>query len=93
MVGNAVAFFITVAISYVLNNIFTFKGEGKAEWSFKNLIKVYISYGLTGLLLNTFLLMLWIDWLGINENIAPIINLFFTIPLNFLLNKFWAYNK
>ncbi len=93
MVGNAVAFFITVAISYVLNNIFTFKGEGKAEWSIKNLLKVYISYGLTGLLLNTFLLMLWIDWLGINENLAPIINLFFTIPLNFLLNKFWAYKK
>lgn len=93
MLGNAVAFFITVAISYVLNNIFTFKGEGKAEWSFKNLIKVYISYGLTGLLLNTFLLMIWIDWLGINENIAPVINLFFTIPLNFLLNKFWAYKK
>ena len=29
----------------------------------------------------------------INQNLAPVINIFFTVPLNFLLNKFWAYRK
>lgn len=93
LLANAIAFAITVFISYVLNNIFTFKGEGKAEWSLKTLFKVYVSYSITGLFLTSILLWVWTDCLGINENIAPIINLFFTIPLNFLLNKFWAYKK
>jgi putative flippase GtrA len=93
LLANAIAFAITVFISYVLNNIFTFKGEGKAEWSLRTLLKVYVSYSITGLFLTSILLWVWTDCLGINENIAPIINLFFTIPLNFLLNKFWAYKK
>ena len=93
LLANAIAFAITVFISYVLNNIFTFKGEGKAEWSLRTLFKVYVSYSITGLFLTSILLWVWTDCLGINENIAPIINLFFTIPLNFLLNKFWAYKK
>lgn len=92
-VATAIGFVITVFISYVLNNIFTFKGEGKAEWSLRTLAKVYVSYSLTGLFLAEALLYLWINVLGINENIAPILNLFFTIPLNFLLNKLWAYKK
>ncbi len=93
LVGSVLGFVITVAISYVLNNIFTFKGDEKPIWSLKNLVKVYVSYALTGLILNNILLWLWIDVLGINQNLAPVINLFFTIPLNFLLNKFWAYKK
>lgn len=93
LLANAIAFAITVFISYVLNNIFTFKGEGKAEWSLRTLFKVYVSYSITGLFLTSILLWVWTDCLGINENVAPIINLFFTIPLNFLLNKFWAYKK
>ena len=93
ILASVVGFVITVAISYVLNNIFTFKGEGKPEWSLKNLLKVYVSYALTGLILNNILLWLWIDVCGINQNLAPVINLFFTIPLNFLLNKLWAYKK
>ena len=93
LLGSVIGFVITVFISYVLNNIFTFKGDEKPVWSLKNLIKVYVSYALTGLILNNILLWLWIDVLGINRNLAPVINLFFTIPLNFLLNKFWAYRK
>ena len=93
LVANAIGFFITVTLSYVLNNIFTFRGDEKAEWALKGLCKVYISYSLTGLLLNSFLLWLWTSIFGINQNLAPVINLLFTIPLNFILNKKWAYKK
>lgn len=89
--ANALTWFITVFISYVLNNIFTFGGNDKLVWSLSALIKVYISYSITGLFLNSLLLALWIDIFGISNVIAPIINLVFTIPINFLLNKLWAY--
>lgn len=92
--ANAIAWFITVNISYVLNNILTFKGEdGSVNWSLKALFKVYASYSITGIFLNTFLLWLWVQKFGISEAIAPIINLMITIPTNFILNKFWAYKK
>lgn len=93
LLANGIGFLITVFVSYVLNNLFTFKGEGKAEWSVKTLVKVYASYSVTGLFLNSILLWLWTDMLGINENLAPVLNMFFTVPINFLLNKLWAYKK
>lgn len=92
LIANAIGFVITVAISYVLNNLFTFKGE-KTVWSLKTLLKVYVSYSVTGLFLNSALLWMWTSLIGINENLAPVLNLFITIPINFLLNKLWAYKK
>ena len=92
--ANAIGFIITVAISYVLNNIFTFKHEGqKIEWSMYMLIKAYASYFSTGMLLNSILLWIWNGIIGIDENLSPILNLFVTVPLNFILNKVWVYSK
>lgn len=92
--ANTVGFIITVAISYVLNNIFTFKEMGeKIRWSFITLFKVYAAYFLTGIVINTSLLWFWNDYIGINKNLSPILNLFITIPLNFLLNKLWTYKN
>lgn len=91
-IGNAVAFVITVFISYLLNGYFVFgKESGEKIFSWKALCKVYLSYSVTGLFLTFILLYIWNDLVGINPNISPVINLLFTIPINFLLNKFWAY--
>ncbi len=93
LVANATGFIITVAISYVLNNTFTFlpSDGARVSWSFKALLKVYVSYFFTGILINSVLLWFWNDYIGISENLSPILNLFVTVPINFLLNKLWAY--
>lgn len=92
LIANTISFLITVFISYVLNNLFTFRTEGqKPEWCFQVLIKVYTFYFLTGMILNSLLLYFWNDFIGINQNLSPILNLFVTVPLNFILNKLWAY--
>lgn len=92
LLANAIGFLITVFISYVLNNTITFRKEGtKPEWSLKVLLKVYASYFLTGMILNSVLLYFWNDIIGINQSLSPVLNLFITVPLNFLLNKIWAY--
>lgn len=93
LVSQAVAWFITVFISYILNNIMTFSDGEKPEWSIRSLVKVYVSYSITGLFLATLLSWIWVDLLSISKALAPIINLLFTIPLNFILNKYWAYAK
>ena len=92
-IANFTAFMITVFISYLLNGMFVFRGEGQARFDIRALLKVYASYSLTSLFLATALLWFEVDLLGLPEEIGPIINLFITVPINFLMNKFWAYRK
>lgn len=88
---NAIAFVITVFISFILNGKFVFN-EGEEKRSFwKSLFKVYASYSVTGLFLNAILLYIEEQILGIPHYIATLMNLVVTIPVNFILNKFWAY--
>lgn len=91
--ANGIAFVITVFISYLLNGNFVFKDEGNSRFSIKALLKVYASYSITSLFLTTLLLWIEVDIFGLPEEIGPVINLFITVPVNFFLNKFWAYRK
>ena len=70
--------------------VFTLKeGEKRSVW--KALIKTYISYSFTGLFINSALLIVWVKVMHISEFIAPVINLLISVPLNFIINKFWAF--
>ena len=89
-----IQFVLSVLWSFYWNNKKVFvlqEGEKRSMW--QALLKTYISYSFTGLFLNSALLVLWIRVLGISEFIAPIINLLVSVPLNFIINKFWAFRK
>jgi len=88
------AFVISVLWSFYWNSklVFTLE-EGKERSVGKALIKTFISYSFTGLFLSSILLFLWVRVLGISEFIAPLINLLITVPLNFIINKFWAFKQ
>lgn len=88
--SNVIAFVVSVAWSYYWNNRFVFTNDKNTSWV-KVLLKTYVAYSFTGLFLSSALLIVWIQYLGISEYIAPIINLFFTVPINFIINKFWAF--
>lgn len=94
LVAQVIAFVLSVLWSFYWNNklVFTLQ-EGEERSVFKALIKTYISYSFTGLFLNSILLVLWVKVLHISEFIAPIINLLVSVPLNFVINKFWAFRK
>ena len=84
-------FVISVLTSFFLNRRFVFHAEGE-PW-FRMLMKTYASYAFTGLFLNSLLAIVWVEWLKISKLIAPLLNLIISIPINFLLNKFWAFRK
>ena len=91
---NFISFLITVLISYLLNSRFVFRQqEGEKQPWYKSLAKVYASYALTELVLMGILLFIQERLLGIPHFIATFLNLCVTVPLNFILNKFWAYRK
>lgn len=86
IVGNAVGFVVSVLNSYFWNSRFVFdKQDEKA----KTIIKTFAAYG-TNLAIGTALLYLFVDVWGLSEFLAPVLNLIVTVPLNYILNKFWV---
>ena len=90
--GNLIAFFLSVLWSFYWNNKYVFTLEDGENRSIgKALLKTYISYSVTGIVLTNILSYVWVDILGISKYIAPLINLVVSVPLNFIINKFWAF--
>lgn len=88
--ANTISFFLSVAWSFFWNNRLVFKSS-KEDSIWKKLVKTYLSYALTGIVLSNILSWLWIEKLNISKYIAPLLNLILTVPVNFALNKFWAF--
>ena len=92
LVAQIIAFVLSVLWSFYWNNKMVFVQEdGKKRSVIKALLKTYVSYSFTGLFLNSILLALWVQVFHISEFLAPIINLLISVPVNFLINKFWAF--
>ena len=92
LLAQIIAFVLSVLWSFYWNNKMVFvPKEGEKRSVIGALIKTYISYSFTGLFLNSILLILWVQIFHISEFIAPIINLLISVPLNFMINKFWAF--
>lgn len=92
LTAQLVAFLLSVLWSFYWNNRFVFRikdGEKRSLW--KALLKTYISYSFTGLFLSSVLLSVWVRGFHLSEFIAPMINLIITVPLNFVMNKLWAF--
>lgn len=94
--SSLLAFIISVTNSYLLNNRFVFKsGNSNFFQHLKSYAKTILSYGTTGLILSpiikTQLLKITINNLKIPYVAAGLSTIFITIPINFLLNKFWAF--
>ena len=93
MVGSLLGTIISIANAFIWNDLFVFKGNPRDIKSvLKRLGKTYISYGGTSLLTNV-LLWLEVSLLNVSKTYAPIVNLLITIPLNYLINKFWTFRK
>lgn len=93
-IAQFIMFVLSVAWSYFWNNRLVFKGNIKTKKDIViSLLKTYATYAFTSLFLSEVLLMFWVRIAGINEYIAPVLNLVITVPLNFLLQKYWAFKK
>lgn len=93
-VSNIAAFIISVLNAFYWNNRYVFKqGEGKKRSLWKTLLKTYLSYAFSGLFLTEVLLFLEINILGLPKLLGPVINLVITTPINFVMNKFWAFGS
>ena len=92
--ADALGLVISVINAYYWNNRVVF-GDGQKK-PFGQHVRMYFkslaAYG-GAFVLNQLLLVLWVEIVGVPEWLAPFINLVITIPLNFLVNKYWTFRK
>lgn len=87
LISNTMSWIISVFNAFYWNNKYVFKNEN--TW-IKALIRTYISYGLSFILGSTLLVIL-VEVFGVTKIVAPLMVLVITIPLNFVMNKFWTF--
>jgi len=88
ILAHVTGFVVSVLNAYYWNNKYVFTKTDTVV--LRTVLKVFVSYGIT-FLVSTLTLFIMVHYIGISDKIAPIINLLFTVPVNFLLNKYWAF--
>ena len=93
VITTIIAFVVSVSNSYFWNNRYVF-GSGKKSFSehFKTYFKTFACYGITGLILSPIIKILLTKIID-PFFIASLGALVITIPLNFVMNKFWAFKS
>ena len=92
LIANLLGFVVSVYNAYYWSDRYVFKKNAeKRRNQRKTLLKTYVAYSTTGIFLNSFLLYFFIDCCHISSYLAQLICLLFTVPLNFILNKFWSF--
>ena len=94
LLADPIGLVVSVVNAYYWNNRVVF-GDGQKK-PMSHHVRMYFkslaAYG-GAFVLNIVLLVLWVEVVGIPEWLAPFINLAVTIPLNFLVNKYWTFGK
>lgn len=92
LIANSIGFVVGVLNAYYWSNKYVFnKHEDGKRNHFVTLLKTFAAYSITGVFLQSLLLFLFVDRLEFDSRIAQLICLSITVPLNFLLNKFWSF--
>ncbi len=92
LIASVISFVVSVLNSFFWNNKYVFKEQKGERHILKSLVRTFAAYGLTGLILNNIMLFILVDKINLSKYLAPLLCLIITIPLNFILNKFWAFN-
>lgn len=90
LIAQAFSFLTGTIWSFYWNNRFVFQGDKNISM-IHSFIRVLLTYSFSGLFLSSALLVFWVNIIHVSEYIAPILNLLITVPLNFILNKLWAF--
>ena len=91
MLGSVLGAVLSILNAFIWNDLFVFTGNPKDIKSvLKRRLKTYVGYGGTSILSNV-LLWLEVALFNVSKVYAPIVNLLITIPLNYLINKFWTF--
>ena len=94
LVSTVLGFIVSFFNMFFWNNKYVFKkGEDEQRSVLASLIKLFISYSITGMIIRPVCMYILVDLIGCPKTIAPIPIMLITIPTNFLLSKLWAFRS
>jgi len=88
MVGQAIAWVLSVTNSFIWNRKYVFPGSQKPWWLL--LLRVYICYGFS-LGISSGLTFVQVELLGVPNTIVPMVNLLAMGPVNFFIVKYLGF--
>lgn len=91
ILANFISFIISVGWSYYWNRryVFNVKSNNKKQ-EILRIVKTYFSYFLSGIIITNICSLILIEQLFISKYVSPIFVLGITVPINFILIKYWA---
>ena len=87
MLANVLSWIISVFNAFYWNSRYVF--QSSSSW-LKALLRTYVSYGVS-FLIGAGTLYVLVEFAKVSDVIAPLLVLVLTIPLNFIMNKFWTF--
>lgn len=87
LIANTISWIVSVFNAFYWNNSYVFKND--TPW-LKALVKTYISYG-ASFVAGSILLIVFVEVCNISDKIAPLLTLVLSIPMNFIMNKYWTF--
>ena len=92
LVSTVLGFIVSFFNMFFWNNKYVFKqGEDEQRSALASLIKLFITYSITGIIIRPVCMYTLVDILRCPDKIAPIPIMLITIPTNFILSKLWAF--
>lgn len=94
LIANVIGFIVGVLNAYYWSNWYVFKNNSLIKRNhIITLLKTFGAYGITGVVLQSILLYLFVECFFMESRIAQLLCLLITVPFNFLLNKFWSFKS
>ena len=90
IIANVIAYVIATINSYTWNSRWVFKYNGKDQ---KETTTKFIVLNLVGLALNTIILYLLVDLIGLNKLISLVITTVIVMVINYIVNKIWVFKE
>lgn len=87
--ANIISVSFGISISFILNKKYNFKVNDKVLKRFM----IFISVGLSGMLLSSVLLYVFIDILYFEKMVSKFLSIVFVVLIQFFVNKFITFKK
>ena len=88
--SNIIAYSLSTLNSYIWNSKWGFKYSGD---DVKETTAKFIILNIIGLILNTCILYILVDIIGLNKIVSLIITTVIVMILNYFINKLWVFKK
>jgi putative flippase GtrA len=91
LLSSVISFAVSMVNAFYWNNKYVFHENKESRNAMGSAFRMVASYVFSSLIIGNILLYTFVDIFEISAFIAPFFGLCVTVPLNFVLNRFWVF--